>query len=97
MSAPLQVLHYHVGEDADLPPGRTAASLDDFPVAAADVATAPDAATAEDALARIFTSNEAAARFYLDQILERDDRPAMRALREIDRPDYVPALVAEGE
>jgi bacillolysin len=97
MSAPLQTLHYHVGEDPGLPPGRTAASLEDFPVAAADVVAAPDAGTADDAPARTFTSNEAAARFYLDQILERDARPAMHALREPDRPEYVPGLVADSE
>ena len=61
MSSPLQILHYHVGEDPGLPPGRTAASLEDFPVAAVDVVAAPDAWTADGAPARTFTSNEAAA------------------------------------
>jgi bacillolysin len=97
MSAPLQGLHYHVGEDPGLPPDARAASPEDFPVAAGDVAAAPDAGTAEDAPARTFTSNEAAARFYLDQLLQRDDRPAMRALLAPDRPEYVPGLVIDGE
>ena len=97
MSAPLQRLHYHVGEDPDLPPDARAASPEDFPVAAANVAAAPDAGTAEDAPARTFTSNEAAARFYLDQLLQRDDRPAMRALLAPDRPEYVPGLAIDGE
>jgi bacillolysin len=97
MSAPLQSLHYHVGEDPGLRPDAGAASLEDFPVAAEDVAAASDSGMAEEAPARAFTSNEAAARFYLDQILQRDDRPAMRALLAPDRPEYVPGLVVEGE
>jgi bacillolysin len=89
MSTPLQSLHYHVGEDPDLAPDATAASLENFPVAAS--------AAGDDAPARSFTSNEGAARFYLDQILQRDDRPALRALLEPDRPEYVPGLVVDGE
>jgi Zn-dependent metalloprotease len=95
MSAPLQSLHYHVGEDPGLPPDATAASLEDFRVPSA--ATAPDDGTGEDPPARTFTSDEAAARFYVDQVLQRDDRPAMRALLEPDRPEYVPGLVLERE
>lgn len=91
MSAPLQSVHYHVGEDPDLSPDATAATLDDFPVAASA------GRAGEDAPARTFTSNEGAARFYLDQILQRDDRPAVLALLEPDRPEYVPALVVDGE
>ncbi len=97
MSTPLQSLHYHVGEDPGLRPDARAASVEDFPVAAAGVAGAPDAGTVDDAPARAFTSNEAAARFYLDQLLQRDDRPAMRALLAVDRPEYVPGLIVDGE
>jgi bacillolysin len=89
MSATLQSVHYHVGEDPALSPDTTAATLDDFPVAASS--------GGDDAPARSFTSNEGAARFYLDQLLQRDGRPAMAALVEPDRPDFVPALVVEAE
>jgi hypothetical protein len=55
MSTPLQSLHYHVGEDPDLAPDATAASLENFPVAAS--------AAGDDAPARTFTSTDGAARF----------------------------------
>jgi len=44
-----------------------------------------------------FSSNEAAARFYLDDLLQRDGRPAMRAIVEPERPERVPGLVVENE
>ncbi len=97
MTAPLQDLHYHVDEDPGLRPDARSAAPEDFPVAAADVAVTAGAAGAQDAPARAFTSDEAAARFYLDQLLQRDDRPAVRALLEPERPEYVPGLVAQGE
>jgi bacillolysin len=47
--------------------------------------------------AEIFNSDEAAARFYLDQFLVEDDRPAMRSIARPDRPERVPDLVLDSE
>lgn len=96
MSAPLQSLHYHVSEDPDLAPDAAAAPLEDFQVPSG-AAAEPEAGTGDAPPTRSFTSNEAAARFFLDQVLQRDDRPSMRALLEPDRPEYVPGLVVERE
>ncbi|HEX4953027.1 MAG TPA: M4 family metallopeptidase [Thermoanaerobaculia bacterium] len=39
-----------------------------------------------------FNSEEAAARFYLQRLLERQDRPSLRAIVAPDRPEVVPDL-----
>lgn len=44
-----------------------------------------------------FSSNESAARYYLDQLLQQDDRADMRSLTEPERPERVPSLVVESE
>src|SRR5215467_12277635 len=46
--------------------------------------------------ARKFDNDETAARFYLDQVLNQDQRPAMRGLRAPERPDVVPDMILEG-
>lgn len=80
----LQELHYHAGqEDAA---SRSAESFRGQPPAGAS-----------DGPPLSFTSNEAAARFYLDQLLQQDDRPAMRSLAEPELPERVPGLVVDSE
>ncbi len=68
---------------------------------AEDADTGPGAAARSAELpgteAPAFSSNEAAARYYLDDLLRRDERPAMRAIVEPDRPERVPGLVVEAE
>jgi Zn-dependent metalloprotease len=44
-----------------------------------------------------FNSNEGAARYYLDQLLQQDHRAGMRSLAEPERPERVPSLVVESE
>lgn len=90
MSTSLQTFHYHVGEDAGLGPEETARSVESFR------GRAP-AGLEEDAPAQSFTSNEAAARYYLDQLFQRDDRPALRSVVEPHRPERVPGLVVQSE
>ncbi len=90
MSTSLQTFHYHVGEDAGLGPDETARSPESFR------GRAP-AGMDEDAPTPSFTSNEAAARYYLDQLLQRDERPALRSVVEPDRPERVPGLVVQSE
>jgi bacillolysin len=86
----LQSFHYHVGEDAELGLGATARSPESF--------LPPESAGLEaDTPALFFTSNEAAARYYLDQLLQRDDRPALRSVLESERPERVPGLVVQSE
>lgn len=89
MSAALESLHYHVADDPTTAPDASARSRESFPGGAA----APEF----DVPALPFTSNEAAARFYLDQILRRDSRPALESLVEPDRVERVPSLVLESE
>lgn len=89
MTAPLETFHYHVADDVTLGGDESSRSLESF----GDTQT-PDEG---DAPAAFFTSNEAAARFYLDQILQADDRPAARSLIEPERPERVPGLVVENE
>ncbi len=90
MSTSLQKLHYHVAEDASFADDVTARGPESFE---------PDAGAlgADAAPAVAFTSNEAAARYYLDQLLRADERPALEAVAEPDRPERVPALVLESE
>ena len=88
MSA-LKTFHYHVADDAAR--GRTAGrSPDSFR------AEAP-AGVDTDALSTQFTSDEAAARYYLDELLQLDERPAMRSVVEPESPERVPGLVVESE
>lgn len=90
MSTSLQTFHYHVGEDAELGPDEIARSAESFRGPAS-------AGMEEDAPVLSFNSNEAAARYYLDQLLQRDDRPALRSVVEPQRPERVPGLVVESE
>lgn len=90
MSTSLQTFHYHVGEDAGLGADETARSPDSFR------SRAP-AGMEVDAPGMSFNSNEAAARYYLDQLLQHDDRPALRSVVEPERPERVPGLVVESE
>ena len=90
MSTSLQTLHYHVAEDPELGPDETARSPESFRgrVPAGMGADAPQLS---------FTSAEAAARFYLDQLLQLDERVEMRSLAEPERPERMPGLVVEDE
>lgn len=87
MSA-LETFRYHVADEAGPGnvEGRSAESFE------AEVPGGPDPATAPS-----FTSDEAAARFYLDELLRQDERPALRSVVEPERPERVPGLVVEGE
>jgi bacillolysin len=90
MSASLESFHYHVGEDAEFGPDATARSPESF------LAQAPDGMEAHTP-APFFTSSEAAARYYLDQLLQHDERPALRSVLESEQPERVPGLVIQGE
>jgi bacillolysin len=90
MFAALQPFHYHVAEDAELGRDEMARSPESF-------RGRPPAGMEADAPAASFNSNEAAARYYLDQLLQRDERPAMRSVVEPERPERVPGLVVESE
>lgn len=92
MSA-LETFHYHAAEDAgrDRAESRSAESFrEELPAGVDDGADAGAATTP-------FTSDEAAARYYLDELLQLDDRPALRSVVEPERPERVPALVVESE
>lgn len=80
----LQGLHYHARQEEAA--SRSAESFRGQPPAGE-----------ADGPALTFTSNEAAARFYLDQLLQQDDRPAMRSLAEPELPERVPGLVVDSE
>jgi bacillolysin len=82
MSESLQGLHYHAGED-----NTESRSPESF---------GPPAGP-EGAPALTFNSNEGAARYYLDQLLQQDHRESMRSLTEPERPERVPGLVVESE
>jgi bacillolysin len=90
MPAPLQSFHYHVREDAGLAREEASRPAESF---------RPEAPTGIDTegAALSFNSNEAAARYYLDQLLRGDNRPAMLGLVEPERPERVPGLVVESE
>jgi bacillolysin len=90
MSTSLQTFHYHAAEDPELGPDETARSPESFRgrVPAGIEADAPPLS---------FTSAEAAARYYLDQLLQRDDRAAVRSLVEPERPERMPGLVVQDE
>ena len=83
MSESLQELHYHAGDD-----NTAARSPESF-------GRSPDRGDDEPALT--FNSNEGAARYYLDQLLQQDPRAGMRSLIEPERPERVPSLVVESE
>jgi Zn-dependent metalloprotease len=83
MSESLQGLHYHAGED-----NTEARSPESF---------GRSPAAPEGAPALTFNSNEGAARYYLDQLLQQDHRESMRSLTEPERPERVPGLVVESE
>ena len=90
MSTSLQSFHYHVGEDAELGHDEASRSPESFrdPV---------PAGMAQEAPALSFNSNEAAARYFLDKLLQRDDRAALQSVLEPGRPERVPSLVVESE
>lgn len=83
MSEALEGLHYHAGEDNT--ESRSPESFDRPPEGA------------DDAPAMTFNSNEGAARYYLDRLLQQDHRESMRSLTEPERPERVPSLVVESE
>ncbi|QYN39140.1 M4 family metallopeptidase [Pseudonocardia sp. DSM 110487] len=87
MSA-LETFRYHVADEAGTGDveGRSPESF------GAEVPGGPDPATALS-----FTSDEAAARYYLDELLRQDERPALRSVVEPELPERVPGLVVEGE
>jgi len=90
MVASLESLHFHVAEESRDGPGIAARPPHAFGAELAGYAE--DAANTPG-----FTSNEAAARYYLDELLQRDERPALRAIVEPERPERVPGLVVENE
>lgn len=90
MPGSFQTFHYHAGDDAARSSEEASRSARSF--------LAEEAAGAEpDAPPQFFTSNEAAARFYLDKLLRQDDRRAMEAVVAPEEPGLVPGLVAERE
>lgn len=90
MSTSLQQFHYHVAEDEELTHEEASRSPESFRGAA-------PSEPGIDVPTLSFDSNEAAARYYMDQLLQRDDRPEMRSLTEPERPERVPGLVVESE
>lgn len=87
MSSSLQSFHYHVAEDGRPETGaaRSPGSFrDELPAGAAGEVPPID-----------FTSDEAAARFYLQELLALDGRPALESVVEPERPERVPGLVLE--
>ncbi len=84
MSTQLRRLRYHVAEDPEVAEEVTARSAGTF--------RGPTPAEFDDVAAPSFNSDEAAARYYLEQLLGRDDRPAMRSIIESERPERVPGL-----
>lgn len=89
MPEPLEEFHYHAGEDAELGRNATARSAESF--------ESRPRGGLDDVPAPTFNSNEAAARYFLDQLLQQDDRPAMRSVVEPERPERVPGLVIDSE
>jgi bacillolysin len=87
--ATLETFRYHVADDPEA--GTAARAPGSF------AAESTDSADSVESAGPSFTSDEAAARYYLDELLQRDDRPAMRAVVEPERPERVPGLVVENE
>ena len=90
MAAALEEFHYHAADDAFADRERGARSPASFGAGRGHAASMESASPA-------FTSNESAARFYLDALLSRDSRPAMRSVVEPERPERVPGLVVKKE
>jgi len=88
VSTSLQKFHYHAGEDSAVGDDETARSPESF-------REPPPAGMDEDVYSAAFNSDEAAARYYLDQLLQRDDRPEMRFVVQPEHPERVPGLVVE--
>src|SRR5918995_6029941 len=88
-AARLQTVRYEAALDDAVPPHRRSASPRSFR-GGGDIDEGVDAPDAE-----AFTSDEAAARFYLDRLLVEDDRPTMRSIAQPDRPERVPDLVLD--
>jgi bacillolysin len=88
MSA-LETFHYHVAEDAERDRAEARSAESFRPELSAEADT--------DATSVRFTSNEAAARYYLDELLQSDERPALRSVLESESPERVPGLVVESE
>lgn len=81
-------LRYHVAEDGEFGERGTARSAEAFR------GVAPPGT--DEVLDPSFNSDEAAARFFLDELLQRDDRPTMRSITEPDRPEQLPGLRLAG-
>jgi bacillolysin len=90
VSTSLNKIHYHVSEDPTMPADATSRGPDSFRE------LGPAGLDAELPALR-FTSNEAAARYYLDQLLKADERPGMTSIVQPERPDLLPGLVVERE
>ena len=76
----LERLKYHVADDAAEPgPARPASTF-----RGADEQEGPSGP---------FNSDEAAARFFLDKLLQTDERPSMRSAAAPDEPGTVPGMV----
>jgi Zn-dependent metalloprotease len=89
MPASLQKFRYHAAEDPTVPAGEPARSAESF--------REPVPGGLESAVPPIsFSSDEAAARFYMEELLQRDDRPELRESAELASPDRVPGLRVEG-
>jgi bacillolysin len=94
MSTSLNRIHYHVNDDPDLPAEATSRGPGSFLERGGPAPLEP--LDTEEPAPR-FTSNEAAARYYLDQLLKADERPGMSAIVEAEEPELVPSLVVERE
>jgi bacillolysin len=84
----LHTLHYHVGEDAAPGADVGSRSAESFP-------GRQPGGPGTESVSPGFNSDEAAARFYLDELLHHDERPELESLTEPDQPGLVPGLVVE--
>jgi len=83
-------IHYHVSDDEALG-GATSRPPESFRGEGLE-----SLAAAEGAPPVSFNSNEAAARYYLDELI-RSDAPGLESVIEPERPEHVPSLVVESE
>jgi len=83
MAAQLERFHYNAAAEGEEPAARASTVFRGF------------GAVEEEAPAE-FTSDEAAARFHLDKLLEGDDRPAFRGVVAPERAELVPNLQLVG-
>lgn len=83
--------HYHVAEDTQLGSGATSRSAESFDNEGLESlgADAPSPVS--------FNSNEAAARYYLDELLQSDGGRELESVTEPERPERVPGLVVQSE